>query len=123
MRGVQALAPEQGANATSRILGSVGLRQNPLLVLGCEVSALGAGDDLGVGAVSDPLTAGGRAARRRRGRPASAPAALPPRARRRTLRANIAETLLVPLITEQGGKDIQHEEYEDILSGAVGRAQ
>jgi hypothetical protein len=39
------------------------------------------------------------------------------------LRANMAETLLVPLITEQGGKDIQHEEYEDILSGAVGRAQ
>src|ERR1017187_9228188 len=32
-----------------------------------------------------------------------------------TLRANMAETLLVPLITEQGGKDIQHEEYEDIL--------
>src|ERR1019366_6116257 len=32
----------------------------------------------------------------------------------------MAETLLVPLITEQGGKDIQHEEYEDILSGAVG---
>jgi hypothetical protein len=28
------------------------------------------------------------------------------------LRANIAETLLVPLITEQGGKEIQHEEYE-----------
>ena len=41
----------------------------------------------------------------------------------RPLRANMAETLLVPLITEQGGKDIQHEEYEDILSGAVGRAQ
>ena len=40
-----------------------------------------------------------------------------------TLRANIAETLLVPLITEQGGKEIQHEEYEDILSGPVGRAQ
>jgi hypothetical protein len=41
----------------------------------------------------------------------------------RPLRANIAETLLVPLITEQGGKEIQHEEYEDILSGPVGRAQ
>jgi hypothetical protein len=40
-----------------------------------------------------------------------------------TLRVNIAETLLVPLITEQGGKEIQHEEYEDILSGPVGRAQ
>src|ERR1019366_9806394 len=40
-----------------------------------------------------------------------------------SLRANMAETLLVPLITEQGGKDIQHEEYEDILSGAVGRSQ
>ena len=39
------------------------------------------------------------------------------------LRANIAETLLVPLITEQGGKEIQHEEYEDILSGPAGRAQ
>ena len=40
-----------------------------------------------------------------------------------SLRANIAETLLLPLITEQGGKEIQHEEYEDILSGPVGRAQ
>ena len=40
-----------------------------------------------------------------------------------SLRANIAETLLVHLITEQGGKEIQHEEYEDILSGPVGRAQ
>ena len=39
------------------------------------------------------------------------------------LRANIAETLLVPLITEQGGKDIQHEEHEDILSGPGRRAQ
>src|ERR1035441_858673 len=39
------------------------------------------------------------------------------------LRANIAETLLVHSITEQGGKEIQHEEYEDILSGPVGRAQ
>ena len=29
------------------------------------------------------------------------------------LRANIAETLLAPLITEQGEKDIQHEEYEE----------
>src|ERR1017187_7213934 len=42
---------------------------------------------------------------------------------RRALRANIAETLLVHSITEQGGKEIQHEEYEDILSGPVGRAQ
>ena len=39
------------------------------------------------------------------------------------LRANIAETLLVPLITEQGGNGIQHEEHEDILSGPVGRVQ
>jgi hypothetical protein len=39
------------------------------------------------------------------------------------LRANIAETLLVPLITEQGGKEIQHEEHEDILSGLGRRAQ
>src|ERR1039458_3292912 len=39
------------------------------------------------------------------------------------LRANIAETLLVSLITEQGGKEIQHEEHEDILSGPVRRAQ
>jgi hypothetical protein len=39
------------------------------------------------------------------------------------LRANITETLLVPLITEQVGKEIQLEEYEDILSGPVGRAQ
>src|ERR1035438_1957912 len=45
------------------------------------------------------------------------------RTRSPPLRANIAETLLVPLITEQGGKEIQHEEYEDILSGPVGRAQ
>jgi hypothetical protein len=41
----------------------------------------------------------------------------------RALRANIAETLLVPLITEQGGKEIQHEEHEDILSGPGRRAQ
>jgi hypothetical protein len=27
------------------------------------------------------------------------------------------------LITEQDGKEIQHEEYEDILSGHVGGAQ
>jgi len=40
-----------------------------------------------------------------------------------SLRANIAETLLVPLITEQGGNGIQHEEHEDILSGPVGRVQ
>jgi hypothetical protein len=39
------------------------------------------------------------------------------------LRANIAETLLVSLITEQGGKEIQHEEHEDILSGPVRGAQ
>jgi hypothetical protein len=39
------------------------------------------------------------------------------------LRANIAETLLVSSITEQGGKEIQHEEHEDILSGPVRRAQ
>ena len=37
--------------------------------------------------------------------------------------ANIAETLLVPLITEQGGKEIQHEEHEDILFGPSRRAQ
>ena len=40
-----------------------------------------------------------------------------------SLRANIAETLLVHSITEQGGKEIQHEEYEDILSGPVGGAR
>ena len=40
-----------------------------------------------------------------------------------TLRASIAETLLVLLIKEQGGKEIQHEEHEDILSGPVRRAQ
>src|SRR5207248_8211141 len=39
------------------------------------------------------------------------------------LRANIAETLLVPLIKEQGGKEIQHEEHEDILVGPGFRAQ
>jgi hypothetical protein len=39
------------------------------------------------------------------------------------LRANIAETLLASLITEQGGKDIQHEEHEDILFGLGRRAQ
>jgi hypothetical protein len=48
---------------------------------------------------------------------------LVPHVRKWTLRANIAETLLVHSITEQGGKEIQHEEYEDILSGPVGRAQ
>jgi hypothetical protein len=40
-----------------------------------------------------------------------------------TLRANIAETLLGSLITEQGGKEIQHEKHEDILSGPVRKAQ
>ena len=56
---------------------------------------------------------------------ASAPSASPAFLRGvcEALRANIAETLLVHLITEQGGKEIQHEEYEDILSGPVGRAQ
>src|SRR5260370_1477642 len=39
------------------------------------------------------------------------------------LRANIAETLLASLITEQGGKDIQHEEHEEILFGPRRRAQ
>jgi hypothetical protein len=42
---------------------------------------------------------------------------------RKALRANIAETLLVPLITEQGGKEIQHEEHEDIFSSLGCRAQ
>jgi hypothetical protein len=45
------------------------------------------------------------------------------RAYRLALRANIAETLLASLITEQGGKDIQHEEHEDILFGPGRRAQ
>jgi hypothetical protein len=43
--------------------------------------------------------------------------------RSEALRANIAETLLASLITEQGGKDIQHEEHEDILFGPGRRAQ
>jgi hypothetical protein len=42
---------------------------------------------------------------------------------RGALRANIAETLLASLITEQGGKDIQHEEHKDILFGPGRRAQ
>ena len=42
---------------------------------------------------------------------------------RASLRANIAETLLASLITEQGGKDIQHEEHEEILFGPRRRAQ
>jgi hypothetical protein len=50
VRGVQALAPEQGANTTSLLLGPVGLSQNALLVLGREASALGTANDLGVGA-------------------------------------------------------------------------
>ncbi|HWJ47775.1 MAG TPA: hypothetical protein VNS62_08990, partial [Candidatus Udaeobacter sp.] len=37
------------------------------------------------------------------------------------LRANIAETLLVPLIKEQGGKEIQHEKRENIFAGPVRR--
>jgi hypothetical protein len=52
--------------------------------------------------------------------------AAPPGARRlfpASLRANIAETLLASLNTEQGGKDIQHEEHEDILFGPGRRAQ
>src|ERR1017187_2052710 len=43
--------------------------------------------------------------------------------RARSLRANIAETLLVPLITEQGGKEIQHEEHENIFSSLGCRAK
>ena len=39
------------------------------------------------------------------------------------LRANITETLLVLLIKEQGGKEIQHEEREGILSGPGCSAQ
>ena len=38
-----------------------------------------------------------------------------------SLRANIAETLLVPLIKVQGGKENQHEEYEGILCGPARR--
>ena len=37
----------------------------------------------------------------------------------RSLRANIAETLLVPLIRVQGGKEIQHEKHEDRFAGPV----
>jgi hypothetical protein len=37
------------------------------------------------------------------------------------LRANMAETLLVPLIRVQGGKEIQHEKREDIFAGPVRR--
>jgi hypothetical protein len=37
------------------------------------------------------------------------------------LRANIAETLLVPLIRVQGGKEIQHEKRENIFAGLVRR--
>uniref|UniRef100_Q020I7 Uncharacterized protein n=1 Tax=Solibacter usitatus (strain Ellin6076) TaxID=234267 RepID=Q020I7_SOLUE len=40
-----------------------------------------------------------------------------------TLRANITETLLASLITEQDGKEIQHEEHEDILFGPGRREQ
>ena len=43
-------------------------------------------------------------------------------ASRKALRANIAETLLVPLITEQGEKGIQHEEQESLRSGPCGFA-
>jgi hypothetical protein len=38
-----------------------------------------------------------------------------------SLRANIAETLLVPLIRVQGGKEIQHEKRENIFAGPVRR--
>jgi hypothetical protein len=38
-----------------------------------------------------------------------------------SLRANMAETLLVPLIRVQGGKEIQHEKREDIFAGPVRR--
>jgi hypothetical protein len=37
----------------------------------------------------------------------------------KTLRANIAETLPVPLIRVQGGKEIQHEKHEDRFAGPV----
>src|ERR1035438_9440285 len=62
VRGVQALPPEQGADATGLLFGLIGLSQNPLFVPGRKASALGAGDDFGVGTAGDPLIAGGRAA-------------------------------------------------------------
>src|ERR1035441_6844644 len=62
VRGVQALPPEQGTDAPGRLFGLIGLGQDPLLVLRREDPALGNGDDLRVGAVSDPSLAAGRAA-------------------------------------------------------------
>src|ERR1035441_5197976 len=44
------------------LFGPIGLSQDSLLVLRREDPALGNGDDLRVGAVGDPLIAGGRAA-------------------------------------------------------------
>jgi hypothetical protein len=52
MRGVQALPPEQGADAARLIFGLIGLGQDALLVLACEDAALRFGDDLGVWAPS-----------------------------------------------------------------------
>src|SRR5271169_6605639 len=62
VRGVQALTPEQGADATSLLLGLIGLGQDTLFVLTREDASLGSGDDLGVGAVSGSLVGdqGGR---------------------------------------------------------------
>src|SRR5450756_1775205 len=52
VRGVKALTPEQGANATRLLFGLIGRSQDTLLVLGREAPPLGPGDYLGVGAVS-----------------------------------------------------------------------
>ncbi len=55
VRGVQALTPEQGTDATRLLFGLIGFGQDSLLVLGCEDAAPGSGDDLGVGAAGTSL--------------------------------------------------------------------
>ena len=50
--GVEALTPQQGADATRLLLGLIGLGEDTLLILCVEAASLGSGDDLGVGAVS-----------------------------------------------------------------------
>ena len=55
VRGVQALTPEQGTDATRLLFGLIGFGQDSLLVLGCEDAAPGSSDDLGVRAASTGL--------------------------------------------------------------------
>jgi hypothetical protein len=58
MGGVEALTPQQGADATRLLLGFIGLGEDTLLILCIEAASLGSGHDLGVGAANAQISAG-----------------------------------------------------------------